>query len=91
MRLAESPSERLRTVTLGLAADATLSHVLLGAFLTSTIQFAVGMVPWVLPTISGGLWLCSVVLYAVADEFKQRIEEKKQQVLDPASSYKGIE
>lgn len=91
MRLVESPRERFRAVTLGLAADATLSHVLLGAFITSLIQFAVGMVPWVLPVVSGVLWAGSVVLYAVADEFLQRIEEKKQQLLDPESVYKGIE
>lgn len=83
MRLVKSPRGRLYDVTLGLAAHRSLPNILLGAFLGSSIQLVVGMVPWTFPAVSGALWALSVVLYAVADELQEAIEEQRRKENDP--------
>lgn len=91
MRLVESPRERLYEVTLGLFSDRTLPNVLLGAFLTSLLQLAVGTVPWTLAALAGLLWALSVGVYAAVDEVRRAIEERKNRLLDPESEFYGIE
>lgn len=83
MRLVESPRDRLYDVTLGLAAHRSLPNILLGAFLGSSIQLVVGMVPWTFPAVSGVLWALSVLLYAVADELQEAIAEQRRKDNDP--------
>lgn len=83
MRLTESPRDRFREVTIGLAAHRSLPNILLGAFLTSCIQLIVGMVGWAFPAVSGALWLCSVLVYAVADEVLEAIKERRRKENDP--------
>lgn len=81
--------DRAKAVTLGLATDPALSHVLLGAFLASTLQTLLGDGPPAVAVASGLLWALSVALYAVADEMVRRIRERKNRL--PESEFYGIE
>lgn len=93
MKLVDSPRERFRTVTWDLLTDKTLPNILLGAFLTSSIQFIVGIVPLGFLLLSFVAWGASVLTYAVADEVKQTIEEEKNRLLSPEdqTDFYGIE
>ena len=93
MKLVESPRERFKAVTLDLLTDRSLPNILLGMFLTSLIQYVVGMVPFAFMALSLLAWQASILTYAVADEVREKIEEAKNRLLDPAdtSDYYGIE
>lgn len=91
MKLHESPSERLKTVTLGLFSDQSGPNVVLGVFITAALQAATGRAPWWWAAASGAVWALSVAVYALVDEVRQAIEERKNRVLDEESEYYGIE
>lgn len=93
MKLVDSPRQRIKSVTFDLLTDRTLPNILLGAFLTATIQWLVGLVPLAFVAISFVAWQLFVLVFAVADEVKQAIEEEKQRLLSPAdhSDFYGIE
>lgn len=87
----ERPRERAREVTIELLSDHTLPNILLGAFITATIQYAVDLVPLVFMLATGGTWICSIVIYAYVDQVRQAIEEAKRETLSDESDYRGIE
>lgn len=93
MKLVDSPRERFRTVTWDLLTDKTLPNILLGAFLTASVQFFVGIVPISFVLLSFAAWQVFVFIYAVADEVQGRIEEEKNRLLSPEdqTDYYGIE
>lgn len=93
VKLVESPRERVKAVTLDLLTDRSLPNILLGMFLTSFIQWLVGMVPFAFMALSFLAWQASVFVYAVADEVREKIEEAKNRLLDPedVSEFYGIE
>lgn len=91
LSLVETPWDRFKEVTFDLFTDKTLPNILLGAFLTALMQYAIGMVPLVFPVVAGVFWQGSVLLYAIFDEIKRQIEERKARLLDPDDAPRGIE
>lgn len=91
MKLVESPRDRLRSVTLGLFADKSGPNVVAGIFVGGVLQALAGFSPWWWPILTGFVWLLWVLIYAVADELQQAIQERKNRLLDPESQYYGIE
>lgn len=91
MRLNESPKERLKGVTLGLLSDKSGPNVILGVFVTAFLQALTGRAPWSWAAAGFTAWVVSVLVYSVADEVSERIEEQKNKVLSDESDYPGIE
>lgn len=91
MKLVDSPRDRLKTVTLGLISHKSGPNVIAGIFLSAVIQAAAGFTPWWYVVLAGVAWTVSILAYAVADEVRSAIEERKNRLLDPDSEYYGIE
>lgn len=91
MKLTESPQERLKSVGLVLFTDPSGPNILLGALVSATLQYVIGMVPWTWPAVAGLAWASSVLVYAYVDEVQTSIEERRNRLLDPESAYYGIE
>lgn len=91
MKLTESPRDRFRTVTLGLFAHKSGPNVIAGAAITAILQAVAGFSPWWWAALTVAVWLAWVLIYAVADEVQQRIEEQRNRLLAPESQYYGIE
>lgn len=91
MKLVESPRERLKSVTLGLATDQSGPNVVAGIFFGAVFTTLAGMTPTWYPALPGLGWLASIIIYAYADEVKQEIEERRNRLLEPESEYYGIE
>lgn len=91
MKLRESPRDRLKTVTLGLLAHKSGPNVVAGIALGALLQAIAGFSPWWWPLLTGAVWALWILVYALADEVKAQIEERKNQLLSPESEYYGIE
>lgn len=91
MKLTESPLDRIKTVTLGLFAHKSGPNVVAGIFVGGVLQSLAGFVPWWWSILTGFVWVAWVLVYAVADEVKEQIEEQKNRLLEPESHYYGIE
>lgn len=91
MQLTESPRDRFKTVTLGLLAHKSGPNVIAGIAIGGVLQALAGFSPWWWAALTVGVWSAWVVMYAVADEIQQRIEEKRNRLLEPESRYYGIE
>lgn len=91
MKLVESPTDRLKTVTLGLFAHKSGPNVVAGIFISGLLQAVAGFSPWWWAVLSGAVWIAWVTVYAVADEVQQSIREQKNRLLDPESEFYGIE
>lgn len=92
MQTFERPIERAKTVTLGLGTDQSGPNVVAGIFITATLQAATGRAPWWWPAVAGFAWGTSVVIYSLADEIREQIEEEKNRLLDPIDDRpRGVE
>lgn len=85
------PRERAKHVSLNVFSDEAFPNILLGAWITSTIQYLVGIVPVSFSIVSFFAWIVSVFIYAYIDHIRQTIEEKKRETLSRDSDYWGIE
>lgn len=91
MKLKESPRDRIKTVTLGLLAHKSGPNVVAGIALGGILQVIAGFSPWWWAALTTAVWIAWILVYAVADEIQQQIEERKNQLLAPESRYYGIE
>lgn len=91
MKLQESPRDRLATVTLGLLAHKSGPNVVAGIALGGILQTAAGFSPWWWGLLTTTVWVVWILVYAIADEVQQQIEERKNRRLSPTSEYYGIE
>lgn len=91
MQLVETPRDRMKSVGLALFTDPSGPNILLGIFASAALQYAIGMVPITWPVVACIVWIASVVVYAVADELKRAIDERKTRLLEPESAFYGIE
>lgn len=91
MKLRDSPQERLKEVTLGLISHKSGPNVILGAFVTACLQSLTGRAPPSWAIVTGFAWALSVLLYAISDEIREQIEQRKRETLDRESAYRGIE
>lgn len=94
--LAQSPLDRLRTVTLGLLAHKSGPNVVAGISLSAILQSIVGFTPYWWAVLATGVWLVWIVVYAIADEAQAFIEEQKRKrenpwILDTVEEPYGIE
>lgn len=67
-RYSESPTDRVEEVGSSMICDPTLPNITLGAALTMSIQGLFGSAPRLLVAGSWGVFLVSVVVYAVGQE-----------------------
>lgn len=67
-QLTDSPRERLKGLLLSMLADKTLPNIVLGALITASIQYKVGLVPleFVIATIVA--WILTIGIYIIGDE-----------------------
>lgn len=91
MGLTDSPRDRLAEVTLGLFAHKSGPNVVAGVAITAVLQAAAGFTSWWWAGLATVVWAAWVLVYAVADEVQQAIEERENRRLSPESDYYGIE
>lgn len=96
MAFVESPLDRIKSVTLGLAAHKSGPNVAAGLFMGALAQFLNGSVGPRYVLLTGAIWTSTIGVYAISDEVASRIQERRRQqssywFLEPAEAPPGIE
>lgn len=68
-----------------------LPNIVLGALIAQTLHALVGAAHWILPELTGAVFLVSLGVYSVADNIVEAIEEEKRKTLSDETDYPGIE